>query len=481
LVLQSRIDLNAQDSAGDTALFDAIRQDHIDIALVLVEVGADLNVFTRGEVAVTALCAAIGKGFVDLSMTLIDKGADVNVSIHASDGKSSHIIYIAFARMETFPELRRICAHMIRKGALVGINAEQAVRFLAKASRNGDSDIVEAILQTTKVDVNVLVDGATPLYWASQEGHADIVEILIEYKADLHIRYKSNTCLIVASQSGRLRAVCTILSEVRFRGDKTYLSAQNEEGGTCLHAACQAGHTAIVRALLDSPDLRASESQITPLHLACHNSHLAIVEAWGRAELDLDALDANLDTALTLSCHVGHWRIAEHLVDIGASMNVVSSQGGEAHLHDGPSILHIASAAGQRDLVKAILGRPEDVPLEARDADGLTALDHAWSKDTDIALMLIEGGASPYLHGAPGARGTTVWHSACMKNNLPLIESLMLAPVALDLQDNEGAMALHRSCELGKLEVAKAFVEGKADVNAVDFKGATPLIYAFRA
>jgi ankyrin repeat protein len=89
------------------------------------------------------------------------------------------------------------------------------------------------------------------------------MQMLIKHKADLHIPHKSNTCLILASLNGHLAVVHVILSEVRFRGDKSYLSAQNEEGETCLHAACQEGHSAIAIALLDMgtdtrPDLRVS-------------------------------------------------------------------------------------------------------------------------------------------------------------------------------------------------------------------------------
>ena len=50
--LQCKIDVNAQDSAGDTALHDAARFGHLPVVTELIEHGADVKLTNRkGETA----------------------------------------------------------------------------------------------------------------------------------------------------------------------------------------------------------------------------------------------------------------------------------------------------------------------------------------------------------------------------------------------------------------------------------------------
>ncbi|MBQ9578800.1 MAG: ankyrin repeat domain-containing protein [Ottowia sp.] len=83
LLLEHGADANAAcpSSAGETALFFAVRQNHTDIARALLEHDADPN--ARNKRGTTPLMLAAKSGDADMARLLLDHGADV----HAADAK----------------------------------------------------------------------------------------------------------------------------------------------------------------------------------------------------------------------------------------------------------------------------------------------------------------------------------------------------------------------------------------------------------
>src|SRR3990167_527415 len=77
-------DLNSiKNNYGSTALIIATEKGHTDIALLLIEKGADLNIKNRdGD---TALIIATEKGHTDIAHLLIEKGANVNIRNEGGD------------------------------------------------------------------------------------------------------------------------------------------------------------------------------------------------------------------------------------------------------------------------------------------------------------------------------------------------------------------------------------------------------------
>ncbi|XP_055684752.1 26S proteasome non-ATPase regulatory subunit 10-like [Lutzomyia longipalpis] len=78
--------------------------------------------------------------------------------------------------------------------------------------------------------------GHTSLQYACSKGHRDIVEYLLELGADVNVRDDRNdTCLHRLASTGR----CDILEMLLKCPQKIDLNAQNAEGDTPLHIACQ--------------------------------------------------------------------------------------------------------------------------------------------------------------------------------------------------------------------------------------------------
>lgn len=71
---------------------------------------------------------------------------------------------------------------------------------LVKAAATGDSQKVEELLKKGEVDVNVVFAGHTALQAASQNGHLDVIHILLRYNAQV----EKEVCLVVSLYLGLL-------------------------------------------------------------------------------------------------------------------------------------------------------------------------------------------------------------------------------------------------------------------------------------
>lgn len=70
---------------------------------------------------------------------------------------------------------------------------------LVKTAANGDAAKCEECLKRPEADVNGVFAGHTALQAASQNGHLEVVKILLRYKADVEIEVRTlfNTLLII--------------------------------------------------------------------------------------------------------------------------------------------------------------------------------------------------------------------------------------------------------------------------------------------
>jgi len=106
-----------------------------------------------------------------------------------------------------------------------------------------------------------------------------------------------------------------------------------------------------------------------------------------------------------------------------------------------------------------------------------------------LVKFLLEKGANP---GKADKKGNTCLHalfthSAVIANKISMKEFLAIASILLDklpdpnLKNLNGETPLHIACDQGLIEVVELLITRKADLNAANEEGRTPVFYAIRS
>jgi len=188
-----RVDLNARNNNGETALIRAVQTGNTDIVSMLVDAGADMNI--RDNYGNTPLIQAsmIGEEYIlDLLLDfdyILDSGSDVNATNNAGE-----TALIAASRLGKSVIVERL----LDLGADVNAQSNAGETALIVASRLGHYDIVEMLLASEEeeeedgtymyvyeTDVNVVdATGNTALTVARHYRHDEIVKLLLDAGAD---------------------------------------------------------------------------------------------------------------------------------------------------------------------------------------------------------------------------------------------------------------------------------------------------------
>ena len=248
-LLQEKVDTNATQPDGSTALHWAVHHDHVEMAKTLLEAGARVD--AANELAVTPLALAAQNGSVVMGRLLLSKGANPNAP---------------FLTGET---------------------------PLMTASETGNLDLVTAMLSAGgDPNAKERTQDQTSLMWAAAEKHPAVVQALIRAGADVHARSKGgSTPLLFAARSGDLESARQLIEA------GSDVNAAMLDGSTALIVAAGSGHGELGVWLLDhgaNPNAATGEHGITALHSLIFKRPLH-AEHWKRPAEHLLLAKALLD------------------------------------------------------------------------------------------------------------------------------------------------------------------------------------------
>ena len=161
-LISAKIDVNATDADGSTALHWATQRDNADLVGLLLASGANPKIATRYKI--TPMFLACMNGNAAIIERLLKAGVDPNST------------------------------------------AEEGETALMTASLTGKPDAIRVLLNAgAEVDTKDPAKGQTALMWAASEGNAAAVELLLAAKADIQAKSKGGfTPLLFAVREGHL-------------------------------------------------------------------------------------------------------------------------------------------------------------------------------------------------------------------------------------------------------------------------------------
>ncbi|XP_048765661.1 transient receptor potential cation channel subfamily A member 1 homolog isoform X2 [Ostrea edulis] len=446
-LLQFRgINIEAEDKQGMTSLHMAATHNHVEIARLLIDSGAQLR--CKDNEDLTPLHCAGSEGNIEIVQLMFQAGAKqdgwVTISNMVTDRDCDQNTCLHLAVENGHYDVVKLC---LDKRSDVNTPSSNYMYPLHLAAKAGDIRCVKLLVQH-HARIDALNDEmATPLHIAAGYNHKDVVEFLIERKAPLEKRDKDNyTPLLMAAYSGHAESLDTLLKkgadyEAVDKNDKTavYLAAEEDKLDALktmlaypdvrrlvdvgdrydnhpLHIAAQDGYLSIVKCLIEhGADLDCkNEEEQTPLHLAAKNGRTNVVrELVIRDHSSVNDEDEDSNTALHLATLHGHTKVAMILIKNGADvaarnsvlwtpLDCAAAKGWLKTVKclldaDAPvdpmdktktTPLHLASRYGHADVVKCLLDHFANV--SQRDTDGNNCMDMAIDNNKpEVALVII--------------------------------------------------------------------------------------------
>ncbi len=476
-MIKDNPDLINGQSGNNIPLIDAASANRLAVAKFLLENGADVNIRRQSD-GRTALNEAAEHGYKGMAELLLDHGADANETRPNFTDRLPPLILAAQHGFKAVAEV--LLAHK----ADVNVRASGGETPLHVAVANGFMAVAELLL-SHGADINArTTTGQTPLHLAAAAGNTTVIGWLIAHKAEVDAKDNYGvTPLFAAVRAGQIDAASLFLK------NKADVNVQAKGGAgdfgtgwTPLHVALAKNYGGLgemVKLLLEnnartdaqipvySFDFNQNRGyaahhpgnkqfgdaeNIAPLAMAVLSGQQEVVRLLIEHHADVNAKDTAAESPLILAAAIDHGNgaggeirdrlaIAELLVASGADVNAQNNEHAPA--------LTLAVNNNSPAMVKLILAhRPK---VDVIDKDGCTPLQRAVQQQRpDIAGMLLEAGADPDVK-YPQSAGSWV-----------------------------GYGALEASVQLGNEPLVQALLAHKANPNAQDSSGRTPLSEAKR-
>jgi uncharacterized protein len=417
-LIKQRVDVNAVDAEGMTALHWAAHWDDLDTVKLLIRAGARAKVANR--YGVTPLHEACTVGNVAMIEALLDGGADPNAVL--GEGETP-----------------------LMTAARTGNTA--AVRLLAVRGAN--------------VNATEAWRGQTALMWAAAENHEAVARLLIELGADVNVR---STHYEFPALTG---------------GNGGIIHDRSEGGLTALMFAARQGSIETTERLLAAgANVNASEPQygFTALQTAIFNGHYQL--AVRLADRGADVNDGSLYTALetrNLATYsnrpnppdndngVTSLDLIQALLAHGADPNQPYTKRipprqaqGDISVPPGATPLYRATRATDLPAIRALLDRGANPNVAA--------------KDGSTPLMIAAG-----FGARRGGAEEDVVEKAGRADPLDAIKLYVAAGATINAANEAGNTALHYAALTGSTRSVEYLAANGAALDVTNKLGKTPL------
>jgi ankyrin repeat protein len=413
-LLRQRVDVNAPDAEGMTALHWAAHRNNPELVQLLLGAGANPNAANRYGVRPLHEAATVGSAAI--VEALLKAGADVE----ATYGEGERPLMTA-ARAGSVPVVRVLLA----RGAFV--NARDTWQ------------------------------GQSALMWATAEDHAEVARVLIEAGADVNARSTIHNFDSLTTGGGGV------------------ILDRHMGGLTALHFAARQGAIKTAEVLLSKGaaiNLTEPQYSMSPMQIAIFNGHYRFAKML--IDKGAQVNDGSLYTAVEMrnlatynnrpnppemDGDIGALEIVNLLLERGADPNLPMAKRiparqaqGNINVTPGATPLYRATRATDLQTVQALLAKGADPMRAARDgstpmmvAAGFgqraAAADDEFTDagpradPLDLIKLFVEKGADV---NAVNNTGSSALHYAAQQGNEKMIEYLMAQGAKTDIKNKQG-------------------------------------------
>lgn len=422
-LLQKRVDVNAPEGDGATALHWATYRDDLEMTEMLIAAGAKVN--AANDLKITPLYLASVNGNAAIVEKLLKAGADPDAA------------------------------------------SESGVTPLMEAARTGSVGAVRALLaHEAKVNAKETERQQTALMWAASQKHPEVVKALLDRGADVNSRSGVRNLTIVDSGAPRIKNA------------KDGAATIDVGGSTALLFAAQSGDVESARLLLAA---RANVNDTTAdgnsaLALAAFTDNGSVARLLIESGADLNAAGAGF-TALHAATLRGDLLTVKALLSKGVNPNALITKGSPVRRFGsqwalsrsmiGATPLFVASAYLEVEIIRALTA---------------SGANHSLGVANGTSPLLVAAGISIEKEARPS--DLVKWN--VVDSDSPAIpraeaDVLEATKILLDAgtdvnQINEaGDSALHAAAGTGNLTVIQLLAERGAKLELKNKNGQTPL------
>ena len=316
----------------------------------------------------------------------------------------------------------------------------------------GFCDLLEYLIVTYPQDINTRGGyHSTPLHAAVDEGHVDIVGLLLKHGADTATWNRNNwSTLYEAARRGRLDMIRLLLYH------HADVNSLDDKERSPLFMASQEGELEVARALLQhgaAVDFRDKYGG-TSLMLASRNGHLDVSRLLLQNGATVDSRDKDGWTPLMCASWCGHPDLVRSLLQNGATV--------DSCRNNGRTSLMSASQNGHLDIVQLLLQNGSNV--DSRDKDGWTPLMCASRRGhPDVVRFLLQNGA---IVDPRHNEGWTPLMCASQNGHPDVVQLLLQCGATVDSCRNDGWTSLMFASQNGHLDIVRLLLQNGAAVDS---------------
>ena len=518
---------------SQAALTEAMSQRDFEKAKVAIEAGADINIPHSSSGDTYLHDFSRGWNLANVR-SVLEFGCSIN--------QKNKFGWTPFMTSCAFGKRAEILDLLLAHGADYSILSNDKQNALTLASRFGNADAVQRLIQLGFKINEIDRFGMTPLLKAAENSKWDVVELLLENGADPNLTGRKDKYNALSLAHGRadlyvvylMKKSGAIIQDVFEFKQQTFnvplvnnarklvpifmpppVKMSKQEANESLLSSSESGNLEDVKeavangAKIESKNSEPGRLRATALMTACYGGHFDIAKFLIEKGANVNALATDNSTALIWSCSEGYYEVAKLLIEHDADINAFNLEDESPittaieysrvdivklllesgvtinnKLENGDTILIHAIKSRNNDIVKLVLDH--DLNINERDQQGWNALMHSIAQNNDtLKELLIYKGAELTEDQINVCENKITknnrFFSAVNAGNIELVSEFINLAIDINSGDENSKWrdtALIIATKNNNYEMVEYLISKGADVNSHDDLNRNPCAYA---